>query len=126
VVCRGLNHTGVVEGQNVAAKLLWHQHRRDTAYAGEVAFWSAETCDKARLHGVAPGIEDDWNSRGRRLGRLCRGLAATGDNNRNLATNEIVDQLRQALVPTFRPSEFDRDVPPLDEACLTEALPKGA
>jgi hypothetical protein len=36
-----------------------------------------------------------------------------------------VDQLRQALVPTFRPSEFDRDVPPLDEACLTEALPKG-
>src|SRR5215470_7904413 len=77
------------------------------------------------LHGVAPGTEDDWNSRGRRLGRLCRGLAATGDNNRNLATNEIVDQLRQALVPTFRPSEFDRDVPPFDEACLTEALPKG-
>src|SRR5215831_13441068 len=106
-------------------KLLWHQHRRDTAYAGEVAPWSAETGDKARLHGVAARIEDDWDSRGRRLSRLCRGLAATGDNNRNLARNEIVDQLRQALIPTFRPSEFDRDVPPLDEACLTEALPKG-
>src|SRR5262245_58330518 len=107
------------------SKLLWHQRRRDTAHASEVASWSAETGDKTRLHWVAPDIEDDWNSRGRRLGRLCRGLAATGDNNRNLARHEIVDELRQALVPPFCPSDFDRDVPALDEACLPEALPKG-
>src|SRR5215469_16716641 len=47
-------------------------------YAREVAAWSAQAGDKSQFDWIARYVKHDWNRRGRRLGRECRGRATAG------------------------------------------------
>src|SRR6202049_1347860 len=81
--------------------------------AGYVAAWPAEAFDESSLDGVAPHLEDDGYSRGRRLCRQRRGSRGRG-NHGHLLTNQIGCQRRQAVVLVLRPTVFDRHVLALD------------
>jgi len=82
-------------------------------HAGYIAAWPAQAGGETELHRIAVAGEHDGNGRGRRLGRERRRCRRGGEDG-HLPTNQIGHQGRQAIVLPFRPTEFDREILPID------------
>src|SRR5262249_10608479 len=102
-------------------ELLCRQWAGNHVDTRQVAAWAVETRDQADLNRVDPGVEDDGNRRGRRLGRQ-RGRAVAGDKYGDLLANQFRRQSRQAIVLTLRPTVFDRDVLAFDKPGFGQSL----
>src|SRR6266478_7983981 len=88
-----------------------------------VATGPIEAGDEACLDGVIPGFEHDRNRGCGRLGRLRCGRAERGDY-RHLTPHEIGRQLREAIILTLRPAEFDLHIAALDISEFGESSTK--
>src|SRR5206468_2486327 len=98
------------------------QHRRRIRDAGRIAPGPAETCDEAELYWVAAAREYDGDRRRYRLHGETRRVAARGDNNRDVAVQEVLGQRGQLVWLAFAPTIFDNDVLALNESALLQAL----
>jgi hypothetical protein len=83
-----------------------------------------EARHQAELDRITGHAECDRDSRGRGLGRKCRGGGARRGDHTHSTANEIGRQLRQAIVSAFRPAIFDRHVLAYDVPAVSEASPE--
>src|SRR5262249_57047482 len=92
---------------------------------GGVAAWRSEAGDEPKLNRVFWACEHDRNGRGCRLGCDSWSGAAGRDDDRDPLANQIGCKLWKPVELVLGPTVFDRDVLPLDIACLLQALAKG-
>jgi hypothetical protein len=78
-------------------QLFWSQVGSQTAYAGEIAARSIETCDEALLDWVAATKKHDRNPGGCRFCGTSRG-SRSSDYHRDSAANQTNRQFRQSIV----------------------------
>src|SRR5271166_4368714 len=95
-------------------ELLPNEHRRAGGRAGDVAAWTLDTGDEAEFHRVAAARENDWNNRGRSLGRECRSSTSERDQNSYVTTNQFIRKCRQSIVMPLGPAVFDRHISTFD------------
>src|SRR5262249_53099417 len=100
---------------------LRRQQVAQEAHAGDIAPWSVEAGDKAKLDGVAADHEDDRYRRARCLDRECRGGGDRGDRCHPMV-NQIGCQHWQLVVSPLGPAVFNPQVLTLDVAGLFQAL----
>src|SRR5262249_13615763 len=92
------------------------------AYARDVAAGAIEAGDETAPDRVGASHVDDRYSRGRRLGRQCRYLAAWCNNDRHLSTHEIGGERGQLIVLSVGPAIVQGDVSTLEESDIFQAL----
>src|SRR5215471_20465359 len=90
--------------------------------AGDVAAGAIEAGDETAPDRVAAAEVDDRYSRGRRLGRQRRYLAAWCNNDRHLSTHEIGCERGQSIVLSVSPAIVQGDVSTLEESGIIQAL----
>src|SRR5262249_56631681 len=77
-----------------------------------------------KLDWIVADTKHYWDRRGRGFRSERCGSAGRGDDNAHTTTDQIVDQFRQSVVLTFRPTVLDRHILAPDKTGLTEAPPK--
>src|SRR5262245_40757074 len=104
-------------------KALSPKSRRNEGDTGDVAAWSVEAGDEAKLNRVTAGCEDDRDRRSRRLGYNCRRGVMRSDH-RHLTAYQIGCEVGQPVVLVLRPAILDHDILALDVAGFANALPE--
>jgi hypothetical protein len=108
------------EGENVAVEYL----RRSSAAVATIAAGSIEAGDQPKHHWIAAYHEDNWNSRGCRLGGANRWSASSGDYYGNLSINQIGRQRWKPIVLTIRIAVFNRHVPAFGITSFAQPFPE--
>ena len=80
-----------------------------------------EARDETHLHGIAGGVENDRDSRGRGLRCKCRCAAQRSDDG-DLPAHQIGRQVHQPRVVILRPAEVDRHVATFTVAGFVQAF----
>ena len=102
-------------------KPLWSELGADQGDPGGIPARPIETGDMTHSDGIGRGSEDDRNDLGGRDRRPGGDVAAAGQDDRDLAADEIGRQCRQPIVLTLGPAIFDGQVAALDEARVAQA-----
>jgi hypothetical protein len=92
-------------------------------YAGNIAAGPVEAGNETGRHRVYPGVEDNRNGRGRRLGCKRRGYVGDSDYG-DLSLNQVRSQQRKSVMVVFPPPVFNRYIPAFDKPGLVQALMK--
>ena len=91
---------------------------------GRLASIGPRSGNKTKLDWIVADTKHYWDRRGRGFRSERCGSAGRGDDNAHTTTDQIVDQFRQSVVLTFRPTVLDRHILAPDKTGLTEAPPK--
>ena len=103
---------------------LRHQISVQQTYACQVTTRPAKAGDQPERDWIAPHLENNGYSRGRRFGRECR-RSGDRDNYCHLTTNEIRCHFGQSVILALRPAVFDRHIPAFNITGFTQALTEG-
>src|SRR5262249_33512180 len=109
---------------NSIFKKLWRQLDGHHADPGQVTAWAGETGDDAERDRITGAVENDRDRRGRLLCGEGGRVAAFGDDDVNLAGNQLSSQGGQPIEVPLRPAVFDRDVLPFNKTSLGQSLEK--
>jgi hypothetical protein len=90
-------------------------------HAGEVAAGSAETGNQAEFDRVATHGEDDRNGGGRGLGGERGDYAASREDHRHFAPNQVSGKRRKPIILFVGVSVFDRQIATFDEASVLQS-----
>jgi hypothetical protein len=104
--------------QSLATKVWGHE-----AHTRDVATGPRETGDESAAYRVAGGPHDDWNGRGRPLGRQRR-ERSDSDNQIDVKADQLFCQHGQPFEPIVRVARLEGDVFPFDPSQLRQGIEK--
>jgi hypothetical protein len=107
------------------AKTFGGKSARDDRHAGRVAAGSREACRKPQRDRIAADHINDWNGRGRGLGRDCRVRSTDRSKQRHGPADEIGGQFRQAIKLPLCEAEFDGNILTHGKTLLAQSCKKG-